>query len=371
MSDEALENLLQENRFFPPTDAFAKQANATAAMFDEARHDRLEFWAQQARYLTWATDFDEILDWSDAPFARWFTGGELNVAYNCVDRHVENGFGNQVALRFEGEPGDQRNVTYAELMDDVCRAANALTELGVGAGDRVAIYMPMIPEAVVAMLACARIGAAHSVVFAGFSSEALRSRIEDAEAVLVITADGQNRRGSPMPLKPAVDEAVAATPSVRNVLVVRRTGGDVEWHEDRDIWWHDLVDRQSSSHVPQAFDSEHPLFILYTSGTTGKPKGILHTSGGYLTQASFTHRNVFDLKPDTDVYWCTADIGWVTGHSYIVYGPLANRVTQVIYEGTPDTPDKDRFWDIVERHGVTLFYTAPTAIRTFMKWGDE
>jgi len=371
VSNEALENLLQEHRVFPPTPEFSAQANATAQMYDAAQQDRLGFWAEQARYLSWAQDFTQVLDWSDAPFARWFADGKINVAYNCVDRHVEDGFGSQVAIRFEGEPGDRRDVTYAELKDDVSRAANALLELGVTAGDRVAIYMPMIPEAIVAMLACARIGAAHSVVFAGFSAEALRSRIDDAQAVLVITADGQNRRGSAMPLKPAVDEAVAETPSVRNVLVVRRTGGPVEWNTDRDVWWHDLVDGQSSEHEPEAFDAEHPLFILYTSGTTGKPKGILHTSGGYLTQAAFTHRNVFDLKPDTDVYWCTADIGWVTGHSYIVYGPLANRVTQVVYEGTPDTPNKDRFWDIIERHKVTLFYTAPTAIRTFMKWGDD
>ena len=371
MSNEALENLLQEHRVFPPTPEFSAQANASAQMYDAAQQDRLGFWAEQARRLTWARDFTQVLDWSDAPFARWFADGKLNVAYNCVDRHVEDGFGSQVAIRFEGEPGDRRDVTYAELKDDVSRAANALIELGVTAGDRVAIYMPMIPEAIVAMLACARIGAAHSVVFAGFSAEALRSRIDDAQAVLVITADGQNRRGSAMPLKSAVDEAVAETPSVRHVLVVRRTGGPVEWNTDRDVWWHDLVDGQSSEHEPEAFDAEHPLFILYTSGTTGKPKGILHTSGGYLTQAAFTHRNVFDLKPDTDVYWCTADIGWVTGHSYIVYGPLANRVTQVVYEGTPDTPNKDRFWDIIERHKVTLFYTAPTAIRTFMKWGDD
>ena len=370
MSGEALSNLLQENRLFPPPPEFAARANAKASMYDEAAADRLGFWAEQARHLHWDTPFTEVLDWSNAPFAKWFVGGTLNVAYNCVDRHVESGHGSQVALRFEGEPGDRRDVTYAELMNDVCKAANALIELGVHAGDRVAIYMPMIPEAIVAMLACARIGAPHSVVFAGFSAEALRSRIEDAQATLVITADGQNRRGAVMPLKPAVDEAVDASPSVQRVLVVRRTGNDVPWH-DRDVWWHDIVDRQSSIHTPEAFDSEHPLFILYTSGTTGKPKGILHTSGGYLTQASFTHRNVFDLKPDSDIYWCTADIGWVTGHSYIVYGPLANRVTQVVYEGTPDTPAKDRFWDIIEKHRVTIFYTAPTAIRTFMKWGDE
>ncbi len=371
MDNEALENLLAETREFPPSAAFAAQANATAAMYDEAADDHLAFWAQQARMLQWETDFTDVLDWSRAPFAKWFIGGRLNVAVNCVDRHVDAGFGSQVALRFEGEPGDRRDVTYAELLDEVCRCANALTELGVRAGDRVAIYLPMIPEAVVAMLACARIGAPHSVVFAGFSAEALRSRIDDAQAKVVITADGQNRRGSAMPLKPAVDEAVAQTPCVEHVLVVRRTGGEVSMVDGRDLWWHDCVERQSTQHVAEAFDSEHPLFILYTSGTTGKPKGILHTSGGYLTQAAFTHRNVFDLKPDSDIYWCTADIGWVTGHSYIVYGPLANRVTQVIYEGTPDTPTKDRFWDIVQRHRVTIFYTAPTAIRTFMKWGDE
>ena len=369
--DQALENLLHEERSFAPDPAFAAQANATAQMYDVASADRLAFWSEQAHRLDWAAPWSQVLDWSDAPFARWFVDGKLNVARNCVDRHVESGHGDQVALHFEGEPGDTRNVTYAELQREVCQAANALTELGVQAGDRVAIYMPMIPEAVVAMLACARIGAPHSVVFAGFSSEALRSRIDDAQAKLVITADGQNRRGAPMPLKPAVDEAVAQTPSVEHVLVVRRTGSEVEMRDGRDTWWHDIVARQPDTHEAQAFDSEHPLFILYTSGTTGKPKGILHTSGGYLTQASFTHQMVFDLKPDTDVYWCTADIGWVTGHSYIVYGPLSNRVTQVIYEGTPDTPHKGRFWEIVAKHGVTLFYTAPTAIRTFMKWGAE
>ena len=370
-NNEALSNLSYEDRLFPPSPEFAAQANASAGMYEASAADRLEFWAEQARFLTWAEPFTEVLDWSDAPFARWFGDGRLNVAYNCVDRHVEAGFGDQVAIRFEGEPGDRRDVTYAELMVEVSKAANALTELGLVAGDRVAIYLPMIPEAIVAMLACARIGAPHSVVFAGFSAEALRSRIDDAEAKLVITSDGQNRRGSAMALKPAVDEAVADCPTVEHVLVVRRTGGDVDWSEGRDVWWHDIVERQSPTHVPEAFEAEHPLFILYTSGTTGKPKGILHTSGGYLTQAAFTHRNVFDLKPDSDVYWCTADIGWVTGHSYIVYGPLANRVTQVIYEGTPDTPAKDRWWDIVERHGVTILYTAPTAIRTFMKWGDD
>jgi len=368
--DATLSNLLHEDRKFPPSPEFAAQANGKADLYTQAQDDRLGFWAQQAKNLDWETDFTEVLDWSNAPFAQWFVGGTLNVAYNCVDRHVEAGYGDQVAIRFEGEPGDQRNVTYQDLMNEVSQAANALEALGIKAGDRVAIYMPMIPEAVVAMLACARVGAPHSVVFAGFSAEALRSRIEDADAKLVITADGQNRRGSVMSLKPAVDEAVAASPSIENVLVVKRTGHEVAWG-DKDIWWHDFVGQQSTDHTPVAFDSEHPLFILYTSGTTGKPKGILHTTGGYLTQASYTHKMVFDLKPDTDVYWCTADIGWVTGHSYIVYGPLANRVTQVIYEGTPDSPAKDRWWDIIERHGVTLLYTAPTAIRTFMKWGTE
>jgi acetyl-CoA synthetase len=371
VSQEALENLLHENRTFPPSPEFAAQANAKPEMYAEAAEDRLAFWDKQAKALHWQEPYSQVLDWSDAPFARWFIGGKLNVAYNCVDRHVESGHGEQVAIRFEGEPGDRRDITYAELLKDVSQASHALTELGVSAGDRVAIYMPMIPEAIVAMLACARLGAAHSVVFAGFSAEALRSRIEDAQAKLVITTDGQNRRGSAMPIKPAVDEAVAASPSVEHVLVVKRTGTQVEWNDERDVWWHDIVPRQPEYHEPEAFDSEHPLFILYTSGTTGKPKGILHTSGGYLTQAAFTHLNVFDLKPDTDIYWCTADVGWVTGHTYIVYGPLANRATQVVYEGTPDTPDKDRWWDVVERHGVTIFYTAPTAIRTFMKWGDE
>lgn len=365
-----LSNLLQENRQFPPSAEFAAHANAKASSYSDAEQDRLGFWAEQARNLDWETDFTQVLDWSNAPFAQWFIGGKLNVAYNCVDRHVHAGYGDQIAIRFEGEPGDQRNITYRQLMADVSQAANALTELGIAQGDRVAIYMPMIPEAVTAMLAVARIGAIHSVVFGGFSAEALRSRIEDADAKLVITADGQNRRGTAMNLKSAVDEAVDASPSVQNVLVVKRTGLDVQWH-DRDIWWHEFVGRQSTEHTPVAFDSENPLFILYTSGTTGKPKGILHTSGGYLTQVSYTHKAVLDLKPDTDVYWCTADIGWVTGHSYIVYGPLANRATQVIYEGTPDTPNKDRWWDIIERHGVTILYTAPTAIRTFMKWGDH
>ncbi len=371
MTDETLSNLLREERRFPPEQAFADAARARPELYEQAKADRLAFWEEQARALSWATEWTQTLDWSDAPFAKWFVGGTLNVAYNCVDRHVEAGNGDRVAIYFEGEGGDTREITYAELQREVSKTANALTGLGVEAGDRVAIYLPMIPEAVFSMLACARIGAAHSVVFGGFSAEALRSRIDDADAKVVITADGGFRRGSASALKPAVDAAVVNTPSVRHVLVVQRTKQDVAWDDAKDVWWHDVVDSASDVHQPQAFDAENPLFILYTSGTTGKPKGILHTSGGYLTQSAYTHRNVFDLRPESDIYWCTADIGWVTGHSYIVYGPLANGATQVIYEGTPDTPHKGRFWEIIQKYKVTQLYTAPTAIRTFMKWGDD
>ncbi len=368
MSQDALSNLLQENRRFAPPAELAANANVTEEAYARAAEDRLGFWAEQAERLTWAKPWTKILDWSNPPFAKWFVGGELNIAYNCVDRHVEAGRGDKVAFHWEGEPGDTRTITYADLQKEVSKAANALGELGVVKGDRVAIYMPMIPETAIAMLACARIGATHSVVFGGFSVDALRARIEDADAKLVITADGGYRRGAPSALKPTVDQAV--TESVEHVLVVRRTGQDIDW-TDRDVWWHDLVDRQSEEHEAQPHDAEHPLFILYTSGTTGKPKGILHTTGGYLTQASFTHHAVFDLKPETDVYWCTADVGWVTGHSYIVYGPLSNGATSVMYEGTPDTPHRGRWWEIVQKYGVTILYTAPTAIRTFMKWGDD
>ena len=368
-----LENLLSEDRRFPPSPEFAAQANATRDLYSWADTDRPAFWAEQARHLlSWSTPFEQVLDWSDAPVARWFADGRLNAAYNAVDRHVEAGRGDRVALHFEGEGGDTRTLTYADLQREVSKAANALTELGVGTGDRVAIYLPLIPEAVVTMLACARIGAPHSVVFGGFSSEALYSRILDAEAKLVVTADGGYRRGAPSALKPAVDEALAkGETTVEHVLVVRRTGQDVGWTDGRDVWWSDVVDAASDQHTPVDVDAEHPLFILYTSGTTGKPKGIFHTTGGYLTQAAFTHLNVFDLKPEQDVYWCTADIGWITGHTYVVYGPLVNGATQVIYEGTPDTPHKGRWWEIVQKYGVTILYTAPTAIRTCMKWGEE
>ncbi|MFA1541621.1 acetate--CoA ligase [Actinomadura sp. DLS-62] len=369
-SQKTLSNLLQETRRFAPPADLASDANVKADAYEQASADRLGFWAEQADRLTWSKRWDEVLDWSNPPFAKWYVGGELNVAYNCVDRHVEAGRGAKVAYHWEGEPGDTRTLTYADLQREVNKAANALLELGVRKGDRVAIYLPMIPELPISMLACARIGATHSVVFGGFSSEALRTRIDDAQAKLVITADGGFRRGKPSDLKGIVDEAVAQTPTIEHVLVVRRTGEEVTEH-DRDLWWHDVVDRQGEEHKPEPMDSEHPLYILYTSGTTGKPKGILHTTGGYLTQCAYTHWSVFDLKPETDVYWCSADIGWVTGHSYIVYGPLANGSTSVIYEGTPDTPNRGRWWDIIQKYKVTIFYTAPTAIRTFMKWGDD
>lgn len=368
----SLSNLLKEERRFAPPAELAAQANVTAEAYEQAKADRLGFWAEQARRLTWATEPTETLDWSNPPFAKWFQDGRLNVAYNCVDRHVEAGNGDRVAIHFEGEPGDSRSITYAELKDEVSRAANALLELGVRKGDRVAVYMPMIPETAIAMLACARIGAAHSVVFGGFSADALATRIEDADARVVITADGGYRRGKPSALKPAVDDAVSREgTTVEHVVVVRRTGQEVAWTEGRDVWWHELTQKQPAEHTAEAFEAEHPLFILYTSGTTGRPKGILHTSGGYLTQVAYTHWSVFDLKPETDVYWCTADVGWVTGHSYIVYGPLANGATQVMYEGTPDTPHQGRFWEIVQKYKVSILYTAPTAIRTFMKWGDD
>jgi acetyl-CoA synthetase len=369
-SGDSIENLGSESRTFPPSADFAAQANAQAGIYDLAEADRLAFWESQAKELTWEKPWDSILEWK-APYAKWFVGGKLNASFNALDRHVLAGRGDRVALFFEGEPGDTRMITYADLLVNVKKAANALIEIGVNAGDRVAIYMPMIPEAAVAMLACARIGAAHSVVFGGFSADALLSRIQDADAKVVITADGGFRKGAAFALKPAVDEALKGKTNVEKVLVVKRTGQETAWNNATDIWWDEIVNRQSPEHTAQAFDAEHPLFILYTSGTTAKPKGIFHTTGGYLTQAAFTHRAVFDLKPEKDVYWCTADVGWITGHSYVVYGPLINGATQVMYEGTPDTPHKGRMFEIIEKYGVTILYTAPTLIRTWMKWGDE
>jgi acetyl-CoA synthetase len=368
--NESIENLSSESRTFAPSSEFAAQANADATLYAHADKDRLAFWEEQASALQWQKKWDKTLQW-DAPFAQWFVGGKINATVNALDRHVAEGNGDRIAFHFEGEPGDTQTISYARLLADVSKAANALTEIGIKSEDRVAIYMPLIPEAIVAMLACARIGAIHSVVFGGFSAEALLSRIQDADATLVITADGGFRKGGAFALKTAVDDALRGETNVSKVLVVKRTGQETVWVEGRDIWWHDLVDRQSSTHTPEYFDSEHPLFILYTSGTTAKPKGIFHTTGGYLTHVSYTHKVIFDIKPKTDIYWCTADVGWITGHSYMVYGPLINGATQVIYEGTPDTPHKGRIFEIIEKYGVTILYTAPTLIRTWMKWGDE
>ena len=371
MTDEALDNLLHEDRHFAPPADLAANANVTAETYAEAEADFEGFWAKHAKRLSWETEPTQVLDWSNAPFAKWYADGTLNAAYNCLDRHVEAGNGDRVAFYFEGEPGDTQVITYAELTRQVKQAANALLELGVKTGDRVAIYLPMIPEAVVAMLACARIGAPHTVVFGGFSSDALYSRVIDCGVKFVITADGGYRRGNASPLKPAVDEALKYGCDVEKVLVVQRAKLDVPMEEGRDLWWHEFVGKQSDEHECESFPAEHPLYIMYTSGSTGKPKGILHTTGGYLVGVSYTHWGVFDLKPETDIYWCAADIGWVTGHSYLVYGPLANGATSVMYEGTPDSPHKGRWWEIIEKYRVSILYCAPTAIRTFMKWGAE
>jgi len=371
----AIDSYYLEERTFEPPEDFKSHALVTdTSLYDAAAQDWSGFWAKQALALDWYREWDTIVDW-ELPFAKWFVGGSLNVSYNCLDRHVDAGRGEQVAFHWEGEPGDTRTITYAQLLADVSRFANALKGLGVRRGDRVAIYMPMIPELPVAMLACARIGAAHSVVFGGFSADALGGRINDAQAKVLITADGGWRRGAVVPLKANADAALEDTPSIEHVVVARRTSGaqgapEVEMVEGRDRWWDELVAGAGTDCPPERMDSEDLLYLLYTSGTTAKPKGIMHTTGGYLTQVAFTHRYVFDLHPETDVYWCAADIGWVTGHSYIVYGPLANGATSVMYEGTPDHPGKDRWWSIVERYGVTILYTAPTAIRTFMKWGS-
>ncbi|MDY6055293.1 acetate--CoA ligase [Micrococcus sp.] len=362
---------MTEMTVYPPSAEFTARAVAGPELDEEAAQDRLAYWARRAREaLHWEREFTEVLDTSRAPFFRWFADGTTNAAYNALDRHVEAGHGERVALHFEGEPGDTRTYTYAELAAEVRQAANAFESLGVTKGDRVAVYLPMVPEAIITMLACARIGAVHSVVFGGFSADALRSRIDDAEATLVVTADGSFRRGKPSMLKPAVDEALAAEGhTVRNVLVVRRNGAEVSMAEGRDLWWHDVVPAQPDEHALVWHEAEHPLFILYTSGTTGKPKGILHTTGGYLVQTAVTHHDTFDLHAGEDVYWCTADVGWVTGHSYVTYAPLVNGATQVIYEGTPDSPHQGRWWEIVQKYGVTILYTAPTAIRAAMKWG--
>ncbi len=367
-----IEALLFEDRRFPPPSAFKAASLAPGnELYEAAEKDFETFWADQAReLLTWRKGWDSVLEW-DLPFAKWFVGGQLNVSENCLDRHVATGWGDKVAFHWEGEPGDTRTITYAELLEEVSRFANVLKGLGVGKGDRVNIYMPMIPELAVAMLACARIGAPHSVVFGGFSADALADRINDAQAKVLVTADGGWRRGAVVPLKINADVALADTPSIEHVVVVRRTGTDVHMETGRDQWYHDLMSAAPAECPPEPMDAEDLLYLLYTSGTTAKPKGIMHTTGGYLTQVAFTHKYVFDLKPETDIYWCAADIGWVTGHSYIVYGPLANGATSVMYEGTPDHPGKDRFWDIIERYKVTILYTAPTAIRTFMKWGVQ
>lgn len=350
----------------------AMTSNSKHELYDAAKADRLGFWAEQANQLSWHKPFTKTLDWTNPPFAKWFEDGQINASYNCLDRHVLEGRGDKTAILFEGEPGDTKTYSYSELLAETKKAANALLDLGVGSGDRVAIYMPMIPETVIAILAVARIGAVHSVVFGGFSADSLRSRINDAQAKVVITADGGFRKGKAHALKEAVDQALQdnSCQSVEHVLVVQRTKADVVMSE-KDIWWHDALAKANSEHEAQGFDSEHPLFILYTSGTTGKPKGILHTTGGYLTGASYSHRVVFDLKSETDVYWCTADVGWITGHSYVVYGPLSNGATQVIYEGTPDSPNFERWWEIIAKYKVSIFYTAPTAIRTFMKIGKS
>jgi acetyl-CoA synthetase len=367
-----IDDLLLENRKFPPSAAFKKNSLAVGThLYDQAAADDEGFWAQQASDLIdWDQDWHTICEWN-VPYAKWFVGGKLNVSYNCLDRHVLAGNGDKVAIHWEGEPGDTRTITYSELLVEVEKFSNVLKSLGVVKGDRVNIYLPMIPEAAVAMLSCARIGAAHSVVFGGFSSQALADRINDAEAKVLITADGGYRRGEVFELKPAADEAIASTPTIEHVVVVKRGGNKVNMVAGRDHWYHDLMATASDNCPAEPMDSEQLLFLLYTSGTTGKPKGIMHTTGGYLTHVTYTHKYVFDLHPESDVYWCTADVGWITGHSYIVYGPLSNGATQVIYEGVPNYPANDRLWSIVEKYGVTIFYTAPTAIRTFMKWGDD
>jgi acetyl-CoA synthetase len=365
-----IEALLSEDRVFPPSDEFSQRAIASdPSIYDRANEDFETFWAEQAERLAWFTRWDTVMEWTP-PWVKWFTGGTLNASYNCLDRHVEAGGGDKVAFYWEGEPGDTRVLTYRDVLEEVCRLANGLRSLGIGKGDRVNIYLGMVPELPIAMLACARIGAVHSVVFGGFSAESLRDRINDAEAKVLITADGAWRRGSIVPLKDNADQAVTQCPTIEHVVTLRRCENEHAFQEGRDIWYHDLVGEQATTCEPEHMDAEDLLYLLYTSGTTGKPKGIAHTTGGYMTQVTATHRLIFDIHED-DVYWCAADCGWVTGHSYIVYGPLANHTTGVMYEGAPDFPDKDRWWAIAEKYGVTILYTAPTAIRAFMRWGTE
>jgi len=374
MSSPNITSVLKESRVFAPSDAFVKQSHVNAAERDRlaawAENDPEAFWAEQAKSLDWFAPFNQVLDWSNAPHAKWFLGGKLNASFNCVDRHLASWRKNKAAIIWEGEPGDSRTLTYQQLHREVCKFANALKALGVGKGDRVSIYMPMVPEAAVAMLACARIGAMHSVVFGGFSAEAVADRNNDAQSKCIITADGGWRRGKVVPLKANVDAALEKSPTVQTCIVLNRCNTAVQMKPGRDVWWHDVMATASAECPAEPLDSEHPLYILYTSGSTGKPKGVLHTTAGYLLGASLTHKWVFDIKED-DVYWCTADVGWVTGHSYIVYGPLANGSTVVMYEGAPNQPREDRFWEIVAKYKVSVFYTAPTAIRAFIKWGDQ
>ncbi len=367
-------SVLKEKRVFKPPPEFSRQAHVKSLaewkkLSREGARNPQAYWARAARELDWFAPWKKVLQWKP-PFAKWFVGGKINIAHNCLDRHLATWRRNKAAILWEGEPGDRRTITYQELHREVCRFANVLKAQGIRKGDRVALYMPMIPELAIAMLACARIGATHNVVFGGFSAEALRDRINDAQARLVVTADGGWRRGAIVPLKAAVDDALKGTPSIERVIVVKRTGEQVHMAQGRDLWWHDLIHEASPRCPAEKLDAEHPLFILYTSGSTGKPKGVLHTTGGYLTHVAHTARLIFDLK-DEDTFWCTADIGWVTGHSYVVYGILANGATTVMYEGAPNWPGNDRFWDIIERLRVTIFYTAPTAIRAFMRWGEE
>ena len=367
---KAIDVFLEENRRFPPQEAFRKTAWVQSEeIYEKAARDPEKFWAGFAEELSWIKKWDKVLDWKP-PYAKWFVGGKLNIAFNCVDRWAKSSLRNKAAIIWEGEPGDQRTLTYWDLYREVNQFASALKKLGVKKGDRIAIYLPMIPEAAIAMLACARIGAVHNVVFGGFSAESLRDRINDAQAKVLITADGGWRRGKMIALKKEADQALTGTPSIQHVIIVKRGEFPLEIQEGRDHWWHRLMQNAEAYSEPEAMDSEDLLYILYTSGTTGKPKGIIHTTGGYLTGVYATTKWVFDLKPE-DVYWCTADIGWVTGHSYVVYGPLANGATVFMYEGAPDWPEKDRFWQLIEKYGVTIFYTAPTAIRSFMKWGTE